>query len=208
MGHAVRCSFNLVTLPVASGVVQGRGGTRPSQGNIFAVENSCRSDPVSLGRNLKTAKGSGSAARHAGRHDCNRAAPAGFAAGLVSLHLLFIFRSIFRWWPVPRADSNRSDSTILKLNAKLPVACAKLQRHGDNPSGWPVCKKSQGIRAVLPIRRENLGVRSPNSDCILNLKQCRSVWRVALVSVKHLRKPKALHPHDAKHQDDDGDDDV
>jgi len=80
MGHAVRCLSNLVTLSIASGVVQGRGGTRPSQGNILAVENLCRSGPVSPGRNLKTAKESGSAARRAGRHDCHCVAPAGFAA--------------------------------------------------------------------------------------------------------------------------------
>ena len=43
---------------------------------------------------------------------------------------------------------------------------------------------------------------------ILNLKQRRPVWFVALVSAEHLRKPKALHPHDANQQDDDSSDDM
>jgi hypothetical protein len=86
------------------------------------------------------------------------------------VELLLILWSIFRCRSIRSADSNRSNSIILKLDDKLPIVGTKLPRHCDEPIGWTFTTESEGVCAVLPIRFNNFSAQSTDSDGISNPK--------------------------------------
>lgn len=61
---------------------------------------------------------------------------------------------------------------------------------------------------MLPIRGKNLSVRSPDRDCVSNLKQRRPVWLIALAGVEYLREPEAAYPDDGSNEQDDANEDM
>lgn len=96
----------------------------------------------------------------------------------------------------------------MKLEQKVPIARAKLQRHSDDPTGGLVRKKPHGVRAVEPISGKHFRVRGAKVEFVMNLKQGGPVRFVVFVRLKNPIEPENYYPYDPQHQCDDGGDDM